>query len=125
MDTDLSLVNHISGIEDSDFSVYLPLQRGGEMRDQDTVYRHSKGIVARETGDEYVLVPVTNNIADMHSVYTLNPTAGFIWRLIDGKRSVRDLVSELEAEFDVDHETAVSDIETFLEDLKDYLIIEK
>jgi len=93
------------------------------MKDPDTVYSHSPGIVARETGDEYVLVPVTNNIADMHSVYTLNNTAGFIWKLIDGERSVKDLVAELESGFEVDHETAVSDVEEFLEDLKDYLII--
>lgn len=95
------------------------------MIDPDSVYKHSPGIVARETGDEYVLVPVTNNIADMHSVYTLNRTAGFIWRMIDGIRTVRDIITEFESEFDVDHETALSDLEAFLNDLNEYLIIEE
>ena len=95
------------------------------MIDPDSIYKHSPGIVARETGDGYVLVPVTNNIADMHSVYTLNPSAGFLWRMIDGMRTVRDIISELELEFDVDHETALSDLEAFLNDMKDYLIIEE
>ena len=39
-----------------------------------TILSHSKSIVTTKTGNEYVLVPVANNIADMNSVYTLNET---------------------------------------------------
>ncbi len=37
-----------------------------------SVLSRSPSVVTRKTGNEYVLVPITNNIADMNSVYTLN-----------------------------------------------------
>ena len=53
-----------------------------------SILSQSPSIVTRKTGNEYVLVPITNNIADMNSVYTLNETGAFIWEQIDGKRNV-------------------------------------
>ncbi|HUS85976.1 MAG TPA: PqqD family protein [Bacteroidales bacterium] len=88
-----------------------------------TIYFRSPRIVARKTGDEYVLVPVTNQIADMKSVYTLNTTGAFIWEQLDGVKSVRDIISEVEEEFEVDGKTALNDVLAFFHDMKDYLII--
>ncbi|HCC71449.1 MAG TPA: hypothetical protein DEQ09_09925 [Bacteroidales bacterium] len=88
-----------------------------------TVYSHSPKIVARDTGDEYVLVPVTNNIADMKSVYTLNSTGSFIWDHINGSRTVKDIVDATEEKFDVDNKQALDDVLSFLNDMKEYLII--
>ena len=88
-----------------------------------TVYSHSPRIVARDTGDEYVLVPVTDNIADMKSVYTLNSTGAFIWELIDGNRTVRDIADELQNEYDIDSKKALADVQSFFSDMKEYLII--
>ncbi|MFO7851323.1 MAG: PqqD family protein [Bacteroidota bacterium] len=87
------------------------------------VYSRSRKIVARDTGDEYVLVPVTDNIADMKSVYTLNSTGAFIWDRIDGTRTVKDIVDEVEEEFDVDGKQALDDVLSFFSDMKEYLII--
>ena len=56
---------------------------------------HSSAIVTRKTGNEYVLVPITNNIADMNSVYTLNDTGAFIWEQINGKRNIEEILSAL------------------------------
>lgn len=87
--------------------------------------RRSPSIIARRTGDEYVLVPVTNNIADMTSMYTLNETGAFIWDLIDGERSVQQIAAAMAAEYDIDAAMALSDVETYLADLRDFLITEQ
>jgi len=79
--------------------------------------------VTRKTGNEYVLVPVANNIADMDSVYTLNETGAFIWELIDGKNSVEDLIEAVIKEYDTDNETATADVLSFFETMSKYLII--
>jgi len=89
------------------------------------VPRRSSSIIARRTGDEYVLVPVTNNIADMTSMYTLNETGAFIWDLIDGERSVDQIAAAMVAEYDIDAAMALSDVETYLADLRDFLITEQ
>lgn len=86
---------------------------------------HSSSVVTRKTGNEYVLVPVTNNIADMDSVYTLNETGAFIWEQIDGKRSVHEIINELTNEFEIDDDTATEDVLLFLENMNKYLIIKQ
>jgi hypothetical protein len=84
--------------------------------------RRSPSIIARRTGDEYVLVPVTNNIADMTSMYTLNETGAFIWDLIDGERSVKQIAAALAAEYEIDAARALSDVEAYLAELQNFLI---
>lgn len=84
---------------------------------------HSLSIVTRKTGNEYVLVPITNNIADMDSIYTLNETGAFIWEQIDGKRSVHEIINELTSEFEIDVDNATEDVLLFLDEMKKYLII--
>ena len=84
---------------------------------------HSSSVVTRKTGNEYVLVPITNNIADMDSVYTLNETGAFIWEQINGKKSVHEIINELTNEFEIDDDTATEDVLLFLDDMNKYLII--
>ena len=86
---------------------------------------HSPSVVTRKTGNEYVLVPVTNNIADMNSVYTLNETGAFIWEQIDGKKSIMEIIEKLTGEFEIDHDTATNDVLLFLDDMNKYLIIKQ
>ena len=93
------------------------------MADLKSVLSHSPGIVTRKTGSEYVLVPITNNIADMNSVYTLNETGAFIWELIDGKRNVEEIINSVTEEYDIDHGSAVEDVFSFMENMSNYLIV--
>jgi methyltransferase-like protein len=93
------------------------------MADLNTVYSKSPSVVTRKTGNEYVLVPVANNIADMNSVYTLNETGAFIWEHIDGKRYVNDLIEALVKEFEIDEKTAAEDVFSFIAEMKKYLIV--
>lgn len=93
------------------------------MSDLQSVLSHSPSIVTRKTGNEYVLVPVANNIADMNSVYTLNETGAFIWEHIDGKRCVNDLIEALVKEYEIDEKAASEDVFSFISEMKKYLII--
>jgi hypothetical protein len=88
-----------------------------------SIYTHSPRIVTRKTGSEYVLVPVTNNIADMNSVYTLNESGAYIWELIDGNRNIEEIINILTEEYDIDHDTAEKDVVSFITDMSNYLII--
>jgi len=88
-----------------------------------SVVSQSSSIVTRKTGKEYVLVPIANNIADMNSVYTLNETGAFLWEQIDGKKSVKDLIQALIAEYEIDKESATRDVLSFIEEMNRYLII--
>ena len=88
-----------------------------------SIPQHSPSVVTRKTGNEYILVPVTNNIADMNSVYTLNETGAFVWEHIDGKNSVEDLIEAVVNEYETDKETATEDVLSLIDDMSKYLII--
>jgi hypothetical protein len=88
-----------------------------------SILSHSPSVVTRKTGNEYVLVPIANNIADMTSVYTLNETGAFIWDQINGRRSVEAIIDLMTAEYDVDFKTASEDVFDFAEKMSKYLIV--
>jgi hypothetical protein len=88
-----------------------------------SVLSQSTSVVTRKTGNEYVLVPITNNIADMNSVYTLNETGAFIWEQINGSRNVEEIISNLTNEYDIDQQKAETDVFDFIENMRRYLII--
>jgi hypothetical protein len=90
-----------------------------------SIFSHSPEVITRKTGNEYILVPVTNNIADMNSVFTLNETGAFIWEQINGKRNVEEIIFALTAEYDIDNSSASEDVFGFIENMSRYLIILK
>ncbi len=90
-----------------------------------SVLTRSQSVVTTKTGNEYVLVPIANNIADMNSMYTLNETGAFIWEHIDGKKDVQDIISEMISEYEVDYDTASNDVFSFIDDMRKYLVIDE
>jgi hypothetical protein len=93
------------------------------MLDLKSILSQSQSIVTRKTGNEYVLVPITDNIADMNSVYTLNETGAFIWEQIDGKKNIEEIITALTEEYEIDSENARTDVFSFIENMNKYLII--
>jgi len=90
-----------------------------------SVPSHSPDIVTRKTGNEYVLVPVANNIADMNSVYTLNETGAFVWDLIDGNRNIEEIITALTEEYNINRQSASEDVISLINNMSNYLIINK
>jgi hypothetical protein len=71
-------------------------------------------IVSRKIDDEYILVPIRQNVGDLDSIFTLNEVGAFIWELIDGTRGTTAIREALVKEFDVTPERAEADLEYFL-----------
>ena len=90
-----------------------------------TVIKKNPRIVARRSGDEYILVPITDNVANMEAVYTMNETAAFIWDNIDGKKSLEELAAAVSGEYDTDIATALNDVVELIVDLEKHNIVSK
>jgi hypothetical protein len=82
------------------------------------VYRKSDSIVFRKIGDEFILVPIRQNVGDLDSIYTLNETAARIWELIDGEKSLDEIKSMMIEEFDVTPAEAEKDLIEHLQQLE-------
>jgi hypothetical protein len=69
--------------------------------DLDVAYIPSEDIVAREIEGELIIVPLISGIGDLEDeLFTLNETGKTIWNKLKSKKSLRDIVEELSAEFE-------------------------
>jgi hypothetical protein len=93
------------------------------MADLKSILSHSSSVVTRKSGNEYILVPVTDNIADMDSVYTLNETGAFIWEKIDGKRKVEEIIDLVIQEYEIDRDSASKDVFDLIGNMQKFLIV--
>lgn len=83
------------------------------------VYQKSDSIVSRKIADEFILVPIRQNVGDLESIYTLNETAARIWELIDGKIEVREIKERIVEGFEVTPEEAEKDLIEHLQQLEE------
>jgi Coenzyme PQQ synthesis protein D (PqqD) len=74
--------------------------------------------VTREVGNELILVPLSQNVAQMSELFTMNETARFIWGNSAETNSIDDMVSLMTDNFNIDKETAQKDIALFLDKLE-------
>ncbi|MCZ2844961.1 MAG: PqqD family protein [Candidatus Bathyarchaeota archaeon] len=90
----------------------------------DKVYKKSDSIVSRKIADEFILVPIKQNVGDLESISTLNELAARIWELIDGKKKVREIKDKIVEEFEVTPQQAEKDLIEYLKQLKKISAIE-
>ncbi len=89
------------------------------------VYSKSKRFVEKSIGEEKVLVPLFDNVADMNHVFTLNEVGTFIYDQLDGKKSLQQIHHALLDEYEVDVDNAKTDIELFISDAVERGVIKK
>lgn len=78
-------------------------------------YSKKTECVIKEVGKEHILVPITDNIAEMNTMYNLNEMGAFIWNLIDGELSNYEIAEKIIEEYEIDIETAKKDVDNFTE----------
>ena len=91
----------------------------------DVTYAKNPDIIFRKIAGEFILVPIRQKAVDLKCVYTLNPTAAFLWELIDSKQSVAQLADKFTAEFEVDSGQAQADVLEIVSQLESLSLIKK
>ncbi len=66
-------------------------------------------------GGQSFLVPLAAQVIDLNGLITLNSTATYMWEYLAEERSFDELVTAVVDHFDVDDETATSDVRAFLD----------
>ena len=89
----------------------------------DSLIDKKKNIIVKKINDEYILVPLIGNVANMKSLFTLNETAAFIWENIDGTKNSNQLAEAIVEEFEVKMAEAINDTNNFLHKINGLLII--
>jgi coenzyme PQQ biosynthesis protein PqqD len=87
--------------------------------DLDSAYVPSEDVVVREIEGEIIIVPLIAGVGDLEDeLFTLNETGRAIWQKLDGRRTVRAVVSELAEEFEALAGTIEQDVTGLLEELE-------
>jgi hypothetical protein len=83
----------------------------------ETAYTRSERMVGRRIADEYVLVPLVGEGAEIDSLFNLSRVATFIWEQLDGNASGAAVVAAIVERFLVARERAEADYLEFVEQL--------
>jgi len=82
------------------------------------VYGVSDEVVAREIAGEIIIVPLSGGIADLEDeLFTLNEMGVVIWRKLQGRRSLNEVIEELKEEWQGDDGEIETDVLGFIEEL--------
>ncbi|MDP8259995.1 MAG: PqqD family protein [Candidatus Gygaella obscura] len=79
--------------------------------------RKEKDFVSRDFDNEAVLIPVFKKVDESNCIYSLNETGQFIWKLINGKNSLRKIRNALVKNFDITEEQAEKELSKFINSL--------
>jgi len=83
----------------------------------DSILKKSENVVFRKIGDEYVLVPLFASVADVESIFNLNETGAAVWEKIDGRKNIRDIVAEMQTEYEAGNLLIEKDVIAFVNEM--------
>ena len=89
-----------------------------------SILRKSENAVFRKIGDEYILVPIAASVADVESIFNLNETGAAIWDKIDGKKSLKEIIREIEEEYEAEGQQLETDVVKFVNEMMAAKLIE-
>lgn len=83
-----------------------------------------KEMILREIAGENILVPGADAVLDLNGLFVVTETGAFIWKTLPEVNSEEELVDKMLEEYEIDKETAQSDVAEFLDRLRKFGIID-
>ena len=84
----------------------------------DVLFEKDPAVVTRKVAGEVILVPITPQVQEDSSLFTLDAVAAFLWGCLQGQVSGRELVDRLTSAYQVETFQAEQDVRTFLQQLE-------
>ncbi len=86
-------------------------------------FKIKSGYVLREIEGEFLAIPFAPEL-NSANIIILNPVSGFLWEKLQADCTLSQLVKAVTENFKIDATTAQSDIEEFLQALKENNMLE-
>ena len=84
-----------------------------------------KGFILRSLGKEFILVAEGLEAVDANRMISMNESAAFLWKAVEGKDFDADTLADLlQEEYDIPREVAEKDVATLIQIWQDADIIE-
>lgn len=73
-------------------------------------------LILRQMGEDFVIVDPSQDVIDMSKVFTLNETAAFIWRELEGEDFTEETIAKILIEhYDIEYSSALVDAGILIE----------
>ena len=82
------------------------------------------GYIIREVAGSNIVVPIGDEQMSFSGIMALNPVGAFIWKLLEKGATKDELVDAVLKEYEIDRDTASSDIDKYIAKLREKNIIE-
>ena len=80
--------------------------------------------ILRKVADSYVVVPVGKLTLDFNGIINLNETGAFLFELLQKGAEREELIKKMLEEYEVSPEKAASDIDIFIQKVKEADVLE-
>lgn len=80
--------------------------------------------VLREISGDYILIPIGKTALTMNGMITMDEVGVTIWKGIQSEKTAEEILKGILEEFEVEEETARTDMEEFIAKLKEADLIE-
>ena len=101
-----------------------PSSSSDQYREGGLDIKAKEGFVLRNIVDEYILMPVGDNIAEFKGTILLNEVSALIWEKLQNPVSKEDLLQAVLDEFEVERSVAAADLDDLLTTLREYGVLE-
>lgn len=78
---------------------------------------HKLNFVCKPTGEELLLIPLKDNVADFNQYLVLNELGAFIWEALHPELTLEALQQQIMAAFEVTPEVLSTDLELFIPEI--------
>jgi len=83
----------------------------------ETVLTKREEIVSREIAGETILVPIRGKLVDLQRIFSVNPVGAYIWRQLDGQKTLAEVRDGVLETFEVETQRAEADLREFIAEL--------
>ena len=78
------------------------------------IMKIKEGFILRQVAGSHIVIGVGGDAVDFNGMVTINDTGVFLWNLLEAGCTKEELLAKFLEEYDIDVETAKTDIAEFL-----------
>lgn len=83
------------------------------------------GFILRQIADTYIVVAIGEEAKKANVMITLNETGGFLWEKLSEGATEEGLVQAVLETYEIDKETAETDVKAFIQKVRDNGLVEE
>jgi hypothetical protein len=89
-------------------------KKGDSMETDKIIFCKNSDFVFRKIAEEYILIPIRHRTGDLDKIYNFNELGARFWELIDGSRTMEEIILKLLEEYEVSRDVLQNDLEIFI-----------